>query len=295
MKKNTIVVWIGILLILFSHCLAGNGETGAQFLKIGISPRASGMGEALLAVSGSPYALAINPAGLAGVRGKQFVLSHRFWLQEMSHDYLGAAVSRPWGTVGIGLIYSSSGDIPGYRDFLYAGDYSATDLALQMGYGRKLGKNLRVGITGMVISQKIEEESASGMAVNIGTQYRLPFGRDSRLGLAVQNLGGEMKFIEQGDPLPTRFEFGGSHRIQLGEHSLLLVASLQKVVKEDMNVQLGGEFIFRHLLALRAGYRSRYSYSLGFGLLYRNLQFDYAYVPYNDLTDTHHLGIVLGF
>ena len=295
MKGNFLVQMLEIFLMFFSVVLAGNGETGAQFLKIGISPRASGMGEALLAVSGSPYALTANPAGLAGMPGRQFVLSHRFWLQGMSHDYLGAALSQPWGTLGIGLIYSSSGDIPGYRDFLYTEDYSATDLALLVGYGRQMGKNLRMGITGMLLNQKIEEESATGMAVNIGVQYRLPFDGDSRLGLAVQNLGGEMKFIEQGDPLPTRFEFGGSHRIQLGKHSLLLVASLQQTVKEDMNVQMGGEFVFRHLLALRAGYRSRYSYSLGFGLLYNNLQFDYAYVPYRNLTDTHHLGIAFVF
>ena len=293
MKKITFYSLIIILSFTFSHGLADNGEIGAQFLKIGVSPRASGMGETTVAVVDNPFALTINPAGLTALKGKQFVLSHRFWLQEMSHDYLAAAIIKPWGTVGFGLVYSSSGNIPGYENFLYTKDYSATDLALQLGYGKMLGARLSVGVTGMFLSQKIEEESASGMALTLGGRYRL--GEHSSLGLAVRNIGGEMKFIEQGDPLPTTFEIGGARLLKFGEHSLLLAASMQKVVKEEVNFQVGSEFLFRNLLALRAGYRSRYSFSAGFGLLWRNLRFDYGYAPYSDLTDTHHFGVSLAF
>lgn len=43
------------------------GTTAAEFLKIGVGPRATGMGSAYVAVSDDATAMYWNPAGIAGI------------------------------------------------------------------------------------------------------------------------------------------------------------------------------------------------------------------------------------
>ncbi len=282
---------IVILILSITQLFANTGEYGAQFLNIGINPRSNGMGQSIMAAISDPSAMVINPAGIARVKSKEFFLSHRFGLVDVSHDYIATVFPTSLGNIGIGIIHSSSGDIPGYENYLFTKNYTVTDMAVQLSYGKMLGENLSVGLSTMYISQNIEEESASGIAISLGTQYQLPFGKQCHIGLAVQNLGQDVKFISNADPLPTTYTLGISNSIKIGMNNLLFTSSIQKINKEDINFQIGTEFLFQNFMAIRVGYRSRYSYSAGFGMIFKKLHFDYALVPYKDLNNTHQFGI----
>ena len=73
-----------ILLTLFAQGAQGEifekvGTFGAQFLKIGVSARATAMGSAYTAVSDNAEALYWNPAGIVSVRGSQLNINHVQW------------------------------------------------------------------------------------------------------------------------------------------------------------------------------------------------------------------------
>ena len=58
----------------------------------------------------------------------------------------------------------------------------------------------------------------------------------------------------------------------------------QRFTKTDnTNLNFGGEAGYKNLIAVRLGYQSGYdsrSFTYGFGLYWRNLTFDFAYVPF---------------
>ena len=53
--------------------------------------------------------------------------------------------------------------------------FDAGDFALELSYARYFTDRFSVGLTVKYIYQKIWNESASGVAFDIGTQYRLDF------------------------------------------------------------------------------------------------------------------------
>jgi hypothetical protein len=64
-------------------------------------------------------------------------------------------------------------------------------------------------------------------------------------------------------------------------------------------VHIGGEATVRELLALRAGYKSRPDLSstvtAGFGLFWRMMRIEYAYVPFEEINDTHYISLTVLF
>ena len=55
------------------------GTYGAQFLKIGPTARATGMGSAYTAVADNVESVYWNPAGIVSVRGNQVLVSQTEW------------------------------------------------------------------------------------------------------------------------------------------------------------------------------------------------------------------------
>lgn len=58
---------------------------------------------------------------------------------------------------------------------------------------------------------------------------------------------------------------------------------------------MGMEYNYRRLVSVRAGYKANYDVqgaTLGFGVVYRNLRFDYAYMPIESVFgDIHRFSI----
>jgi hypothetical protein len=212
-----------------------------------------------------------------------------FWLLDMSYQYLAGTFPSHFGSFGAAIAYSSSGDIPKYVDFKKEGEYSAYDMAVSVAYAKNIGEVLFGGMSLKVIQQKIEEEKATGFAVDMGLLYKTDFIQGMKFGFAVQNLGTKIKFIEKEEPLPLNVKGG----IAYNTGSLTLAGDLNKPRDNDLRVNIGAECVIREILALRAGYNSANSYSAGLGLTWRKLSFDYAFVPYKDTDNSHRISISL--
>ena len=60
------------------------GTTAAQFLKIGIGSRATGMGEAYVAMSRDASGLYWNPAGIAQTGGGEIMFQRNNWIADVA-------------------------------------------------------------------------------------------------------------------------------------------------------------------------------------------------------------------
>jgi len=97
-----------ILLILLAPVLIAQytrpGSTDAQFLKIGISPRGTAMGDAYIAVVEGAEGTYYNAASLAWIKGTDIVFNHNFWFAGINHDFAAAVRSfDDIGTFGVAV------------------------------------------------------------------------------------------------------------------------------------------------------------------------------------------------
>src|SRR5438309_11866769 len=74
------------------------GTTAANFLKLGIGPRAIAMGEAQVGLADDVYAAYWNPAGLAQLQSPEAGFVHTEYVQDINEQY--AAYAHPHPTLG---------------------------------------------------------------------------------------------------------------------------------------------------------------------------------------------------
>ena len=79
------------------------GTASGTFLKIGIGARATGLGEAFVAVANDPTAIYWNPAGLASIQRQELAISHVEWPADIRFEHLALVlpVRRLGGSLGI--------------------------------------------------------------------------------------------------------------------------------------------------------------------------------------------------
>jgi len=281
MKKTV----LAILVIVFATAInaVGEGTTGAQFLGIGIGARACAMGKAYGALADDPSGIYWNPAGLSKIGSKQVMISQNFWLVDMTQQYLAGVLPRQIGTFGLSIQYSSSGSIPKIEDYIKVGDYSAYDAAVNLAFANKYHNSLNYGIGVKYIMQKIDTESASTFALDLGVIYEFNKYPGLNLALALQNIGPGIKFIEETDKLPTNIKLASSY----AQKQYTLCLELDKETDSDIMFGLGGEYIIKEVLALRGGYNTAHSISLGFGITWRQFDLNYCFAPNKDLDASH--------
>ena len=290
-------------------CVAGAADPGssaAAFLKIGVGARAVGMGEAQAALAAGPEALYWNPAGLAADDRRAVSFTHSEWLEDIRYEYLG--LSYPLfglGTVGFSAGRLSMGKLEG-RDEQGnpTGDFGASDMALSLGYARRLWEFISVGAGAEYISSKIENESASAFAGSFGAAAELPLP-GLFAGVSASNFGGEMKFIEQGDPLPHVVRGGLAYVLPFGGETNDVAVAVDAVKFRDHDVTVNGglEYWFMQTVAARAGYKGNYDedgLTGGLGFAYSptealGLLADYAYADMGVFGATHRISVGVEF
>lgn len=304
MKKRwgIIVIVVAVMIVSYQLTEAGNskvGTTGAQFLKIGVGGRPIGMGSAYAGIADDVNALYWNPGGLAQIKDTEFMAMHNMWFQSINHEYVGFAHGLgDKGTVGLGITYLTVADIEkraGDTDDA-DGTFSATDMAAALAYGLEVTEGVYTGLSVKYISQKLDTESATGIAGDIGVLYKA--SEQLGIGLAVQNLGTKIKFIETGDPLPMNIKAGVGYR---PIETLTVGLDVNVPNDNNVNVATGLEYNLKlgenFSLIPRAGYKtgtdlgalSGVGAGVGFNL--GTIGLDFAYVPCGDLGNSIRVSI----
>ena len=273
--------------------------TGAQFLEIGLGGRAVGMGEAFTAISDDVYALHYNPAGLADLKRPTISGQHTEFFAGINHEFLGVAI--PYSnrvTIGMSGLLSSAKDTNRPAVGVELGSFKIQDFALSFGGAYEVSRRLRFGGVLRILNQRLAEEVINSYSFDIGVKFR-PYAKHLELGLALQNLGPSIKFIEERDPLPRRFKLGAVYKML--DERLQVDADVNITRDEETSGGIGSEFNFRDFIYLRAGYRYGVEFkgldaiNAGVGLRFRDMQVDYAFANFGELGGTHRVSGTLDF
>jgi hypothetical protein len=127
-------------------------------------------------------------------------------------------------------------------------------------------------------------------------------------GLAIQNLGQEVKFDNTGDPLPLNIKTGAGYGWFVNDKSVFVTA-LDINLPRDNDPQFSFGAELQRLMpkdftvALRGGYKTVSQEKLGglsgltagAGVTWRQFALDFAWVPYGDLGDTFRYSMIVKF
>ncbi len=308
-----IVFVAGALFLLWgglcaSRCCASAGDVGtssAQFLKLGLGARAVAMGGAFVGLADDVTAIHWNPAGLAGTSGTELCFMHQSLFQDISYEYLACAQPIAGrGVLGAGVAYLHMGELKG-RDELGepTSEFGASDVAVTLSYAIEPTGNVLLGGSIKYISEKIENEQADAFAADFGWLYRTPMGK-VYLGGAIQNVGQEVRFVSESYGLPRLFKFGATYVDSLAGNPFGLMMDFYMPSDNRSSVHFGTEYIYRNVIAARAGYGggsdlgSGSNFSFGLGVIVTGsptYRLDYAFVPRGDLGSTHTISLSLQF
>ncbi len=278
------------------------GMSGFLFLRLGNGARALGMGEAFTAVADDATSIYYNPAGMASADGVELDVTHSEWLMDVRFEQISLVNEMLGGAVGInftGLNYGDMDRYPDYPALTPDGSFAPYDLAFAAGYAMDVLPNLSAGVTAKLIYEKIDFESATGWAVDAGIVHRSMI-EGLTLAASMLNLGPQAKFVEEKFYPPFQLRGGAAYRYVADWLMGNVIAATDVVFPNDGEAKLhfGMEYNYRELLSLRAGYKSNYELqqgiTCGFGVAYKNLRFDYAFMPVDDVFgDVHRFSLAV--
>ena len=312
------------------------GTTAAQFLKLGVGARPISLGGTFVAQANDLSALYWNPAGLANLTSASVQFAHTAYLADVSYNF--AAFGTPLGNAGtlaVSLLYLDSGDMAVRTIEQPRGTgerFKVQDFAIQVSYGRSLTDRFSIGGGVKFIQERIWHSTASSIALDVGTLFTTPYER-LRLGASFSNFGPKMRmggrdvvfstdptpsqdglveivnasYLVDGHPLPLLFRIGLSwDAFRTSDHIIVLSTDAAHPNDNYEYMNVGAEYDFRNLLALRIGYRNLFEedgeqgLTFGGGLNLRvdgalRARFDYAYADFGRLEATHWFTLDLGF
>jgi len=304
MHSTKIPVLIFVLTALaVSTCLADETTSGLAFLRIGVGARASGMGEAFVAVSDDASATFWNPAGLSHIESTEIMFVNNSFIQDISQDYVAVVTSFGDLKMGGSFNFVNLGVLE-KRDeagtFYY--EFKPFDLAASFSAAYPVLDWVSVGGTVKGVMEDIDTETAYGALFDAGVIAKLPVEGLS-VGGVVQNIGPNIKFSEGDVPFdaPRTIRSGVSYVRGLDALSSRIGLALDIVspMDDDLQVNVGGEWNYNALVTGRMGYRGgadTQGITTGFGVNYRGFIVDYAYVPFSEyLGNTHRIGVSYRF
>lgn len=305
--KHTLIGMLVLLPALLYAQYTRPGSTDAQFLKIGVSARATGMADAYLAIPNGAEATYYNAAAMPWVPDRDVVFTHTSWFAGINHDFVAATQNfDDIGSFGLSVtaLYTDEMKVrtplqpEGTGETFYVGNYR-----FGLSYARFLTDRVTFGLTLSYLNLKLYREfSADAFSLDIAVMYVSDF-RGFRFGLQIADFGSNIQYVNESYPLPTNFQFGLAMNAIDGDDQKVLVSfSAVKPNEGEPQAQIGGEWNYQKMFFVRGGYRLNYStatWSAGAGAAFSvegvGLRADYSYSNYTTLGGSHRIGIGVSF
>lgn len=307
-KLLRVLLLAGLLLLLNSKARAQENldddvkkvaQSGMQFLKINVDARAAGMANIGLTHSGDASNIFINPAGIGFVTSASVFAGYTEWIADMSKQAFAGAVNfGGLGSFGFHIASVSPGDIEGTRasdnqlGYEDTGNVDVSEYVLGLTYAKRLTDRFTFGGTVKYAHEDLSVESKSILGFDIGTLYT-PGWNGTQLGMTLRNFSGEFEYIQETMTLPYTFTVGASTDLMQmfgmglgGGNQWILAVEGSKVRDFSERVHVGTEVILNNLVSIRAGYKFNYDLeglTLGAGLNYSGINFNYAYRDFGDV------------
>lgn len=283
-------------------------ENAPILLRLPAGTRALALGGAGVAVADAD-AVHFNPAQLTTGRGISVGLQG-FGGEGVLGSYAHALAAGAGG-LGIGVQYldfaqpcaQCIGDVPGSAaDLTRDGPLRASALAATVGYARQLF-GVRVGVAGKYVEQRAGGTRDGLLAADVGVGYAL--GAIS-IGLAVQNVGPDMRLPSGAYELPRRISAGAAVTgLPFGPVDVSATAAIAHVEDDDDGdlvagggVEIAWSWLDGHTVAGRVGLRSKTEqgdmpFTLGAAFTRDRVTVEYAFQPLEGVDDAHRVGLRL--
>ncbi len=284
MKKIILFVIIPLISILPQSA----GNSGLSFLKFGFGARNISMGDVGSVLSNDVTALYYNPANLAGNEESQVMFMHNEWVQDVTSEVVGVKSSIFGLPIALGLNTTSiSGiEIRQKAELDPEGTFNANYFFGSLSTGFFINENISVGGTVKYLYEGLYTDESTGWGVDLGVNYKTPY-KGLTAAAVVKNLGSMDALRVEGTKLPSEFRIGTAYSFDLNESDfgLIVAGEFQKyTLDNDSHFNFGGEVMYKNVIALRTGYQTGYEsrgFTGGIGLIWGNLNFDYAFVPFS--------------
>jgi len=285
---------------------SGAGTTSAEFLLMGSGARGMAIGPAFAALTRDVESLYYNPAGLPLMQGTEMAATVMPYFADTKYLWAGIAMPLAGGEYGFGISIANFGfsDVPVYTEVDPTGaselTYGVSETVIGLSIAHAFIDRFTGGFTFKFIADKLGQASATGVALDVGTNYHSELGgRPIALAFVIQNLGTTLKHSGSGldfnnypepddpsypsqpvDPMPARYEAQSSaipvvFRVSLAYDALSTTAT---------RLSLLGEFNEYYNLGQSFGFGGEYAWTpegLPFAAALRG---SYAYQPDNTLT-----------
>lgn len=279
-----------LLIFLFSAAFIlpqSAGNTGLSFLKYGFGARNISMGDAGTALSNDLTALFYNPAKLALTERSEVLFMHNEWIQDVRSEVIGAKTTI-WGLpFALGFnVTSVDGiefrEIPGEPVTTFDANYFFGSLST----GFFVTDEISMGASIKYLYEGLLNDEASGFGFDFGVNYLLPY-KGLTASAVLKNIGSMNELRDESTKLPAEVRIGTAYTYSLEDAKFDFTGGVefQKYLDtEDNHLNFGGEILYNKLIAARAGYQSGYEsrgFTAGVGLMWGNLKFDYAFLPFS--------------
>jgi len=283
------------------------GTSSATFLKLPVGARSLAMGTAVTASVSDGTAAFWNPAGLMLHGRRSLSLQHFPYVLDISSQYF--SLSFPYGNRSALALSVLSLNTPKQEITTVDQEdgngifYQVNDLAIGLSLAQQLSDRLNYGITAKYIRSNAHQETASALALDIGSILNTQM-YGLRIGMALSNFGSELQYSgadllgsmdrypdsdsnypepayasTQNWPLPLGVRIGLAMLVSgASDQSPLFSSSLHQLLIElnayhpndnSEQLNLGMEYGWNHQFFLRTGYQFNsdlYSFSAGAGL-----------------------------
>jgi hypothetical protein len=295
------------------------GISALTFLKMGISPRATGLGGANITLTGDGYSSFTNPAATGELNALSIAASNTFWFASINSAYFSVNQPFKWGTMGLSINSVNSGQMKvrtvfqpnGTGEVFYANYY-----AVGLSYGKQLTDRFSWGANFKYVREELAGLAANTGVLDIGFLYKVDV-KDLRFAVLLQNFGPNSTLtgdIEQDDnfsndpvsfepyPAPTVFKVGLSltpWKSEDEKQALTTLVQLNHPNDNAENLRFGLEYNYHSFLFLRIGYqlnvKDQNYPTAGIGLRLRvgrhPLMLDYSVSPHKYLGQVHRGGL----
>ncbi|MCX7641369.1 MAG: PorV/PorQ family protein [Elusimicrobiales bacterium] len=305
--------FVMIILVYFSNNViikAAEGTTACGFLKFSESAK-----EASLAGSYSSYnenadSIFSNPAGLLNSKDGELYFGFSNYIAGSKLAMLSYKTSKKDIALAFGVmnfyidgIEKRINDVVGIVPS--AGNFSSRDTVLIFTIGKndflkKVIDGLDFGASFKIYNSKIDDKSGNAFGVDIGFLYK--YQSNISFSFVVSNLATKIKYVEDSDYLPFSIKAGSKYKLS---NKVSLLSDFEHYIyDEKIYPSLGIECLIKNSFFIRTGYKFGYDTSnlgwlvglgLGFGINTKDIDINYAYLPFGELGNVNKFDIVFRF
>lgn len=302
MKKLVIIFMLSVVYLTLNAESANgkNGEYGFKMLKILSSPAQGGTANAILAVENDAAGFINNPAYTLFSAGRSATAIKNLWLFDTEFNTVAISSNHGSNAVGLAMRYLDYGKIKSYDESANnIGDFTPLDADVCFNFAQRAGASHYFGLNARILYEKLQSASAYGFSADFGYIWVTPVN-GLKTGFTLKNFGKGGKMNSEEVDIAKEGDVFVAQKLQFENIS---VSSEVKAnySEDDSNLKpsLGVNVTYNEFFSIRGGYRFNHDLlglSLGMGINYRRLSFDYAYLCVdNDLDDVHMFGLTYRF